>query len=256
MPVPFRPVDKTIAYDSVREQILEMIKSGELKLGDRLPAEIELARAFGVSRPVVREALGSLRALGLVQSETGRGTYVSSARPPLILGNYSVRELHEVRCFLEIPTARLAAERCRAGGFPEHLRTVFAKLGRCDDRHEWVELDGEFHLGLAELTGNRVLVELTAHILGSVKELSYSLTLRGRLEGATHEHLRVFETVLAGEGPAAEEAMRAHLLATYEAAIALFDEDELSLAGDPGQPKYAPPGAGGALAHSEGEAAG
>ena len=84
-------------------------------VGQKLPSETELARTLGVSRPAVREALGGLRAMGLVESIDGRGTYVNASAPssrgPSLLDRYSTDKLHEVRSHVEIPGARLAARR-------------------------------------------------------------------------------------------------------------------------------------------------
>jgi len=114
MPKPFiREIPPRVrAADLIRDQLLELIRSGGLEPGTKLPGEHELARRFGVSRPVVREGLGALRAAGVVESRSGAGSYVKAARPEstlLLLGRYSPEQFHEVRCHLEVPGAGLAA---------------------------------------------------------------------------------------------------------------------------------------------------
>src|SRR5215212_6058558 len=101
------------AAAEVQARLQAQIEAGFYRQNERLPSESELARQFGVSRPVIREALTRLHALGLTASQTGKGTFVVSdrVRPPLLMGLYSPANIREVRRCLEIPSARLAAER-------------------------------------------------------------------------------------------------------------------------------------------------
>jgi len=106
-------VERRSAAADVQSQLQALIESGRFKQHERLPSEVELARSFGVSRPVVREALMSLQALGLTASQSGKGTFVISDRvqAPLLIGHYSPAHIKEVRRALEIPSARFAALR-------------------------------------------------------------------------------------------------------------------------------------------------
>src|SRR5689334_1788843 len=101
------------AAADVQAELQAQIEGGKYKQNERLPSEAELARAFQVSRPVIREALMSLQALGLTAPQTGKGTFVVSQRvsAPLLVGRYSPAHIREVRRCVEIPSARLAAER-------------------------------------------------------------------------------------------------------------------------------------------------
>src|SRR4030081_2393247 len=156
-----RPRNRVGAAEAVRRELIESIESGDMPVGAKLPSEAELARAFGVSRPVIREALGGLRASAVIESRPGRGSFVASARPRglLLLGRYSQEELHEVRTNLEIPGAGQAAlrrtqEQCeRLGGIVEQLEAE-------TDARTWVVLDAAFHVCLAEATGNGVQLRL------------------------------------------------------------------------------------------------
>src|ERR1700740_1348807 len=84
-------VERRSAAADVQSQLQALIESGRFKQTDRFPAEIELARSFGGSRPVVREALMSLQTLGLTSSQSGKGTFVISDRvqAPFLIGHYS-----------------------------------------------------------------------------------------------------------------------------------------------------------------------
>src|SRR5258708_11315351 len=111
----FDKIDRVNAADAVRDQLLDRVVKGTISIGDKLPSENDLARSFGVSRPVVREAIGTLRAWGIVESKNGSGTFITAVQPRQVgfslLGGYSSDDLHEVRCNLEIPAAGLAAVR-------------------------------------------------------------------------------------------------------------------------------------------------
>src|SRR5262245_19736716 len=111
----FQQIELTKASQAVEAQLLALIQSGAIRVGEKLPGEITLAQEFGVSRTVVREALGALKALGLLSSRSGSGTFVIAVEPrgsPLSLADgYTSDELHELRMHLEIPGAGLAARR-------------------------------------------------------------------------------------------------------------------------------------------------
>lgn len=201
--------------EAVRAQLQDLIEGGGVAVGERLPSENDLARSFDVSRPVIREALGSLRAMGLVESLTGRGTYVTAARvddPRLsLLGRYSTDELHEVRSHLEIPGARLAARR-RGSAQLGRLREIVEESRAAEDPIAWVRLDLAFHVELASMSGNRVQVLLVEALRELLTEQSLSVArLPARLVAATEEHQAILEAVEAGDARAAEKAMSRHL---------------------------------------------
>jgi GntR family transcriptional regulator, transcriptional repressor for pyruvate dehydrogenase complex len=214
-PARFRAIERTSMAEAVRAQLQDLIESGSVAVGERLPSEKDLARSFDVSRPVVREALGSLRAMGMVASLTGRGTYVTATRvddPALsLLGRYSTDELYEVRSHLEIPGARLAAHR-RGAAQIDRLREIVDTSRRTDDPVAWVRLDLAFHGELASMSGNRVQVLLVEALRDLLTEQSLAVArLPDRLAAATEEHLAILEAVEAGDAGAAEKAMSRHL---------------------------------------------
>ena len=113
-------VAKRTASQHAADMLCAMLRSGAYRVGDRLPSEPELGAEFGVSRSTVREAVRELMSLGVLEIEHGRGTFVRSLRPDLLLrrdslldhGNDRIREeLLEVRGIVEPEAAALAAER-------------------------------------------------------------------------------------------------------------------------------------------------
>lgn len=209
--------------DQLYGQILDQIVSGRLKEGERLPPEKEISAMFGVSRPVVRDALLRLRADGVLQARQGSGTYVQR-RPADRLKSFAnsvdlavfLRCL-EVRMPLEAAAARLAAER----------RTA-RQLARIEAAHDRLRQDVEtghittvhdlaFHASIAQATGNEFFPALLQHIHDSIAgfmDVSLNLTRTGsrtRVRQVLNEHTIIVEAIQSQEGEAAEVAMRFHL---------------------------------------------
>ena len=135
------PISRKNAAESVFEDIRSAITSGRLSVGARLPSESSLAVRYGVSRPIVREALRSLQTLGLTQTRTGSGTFILTSTPSteLSYGSYSARDLIEARPFIEGPAAGWAAL-CRSVEQATALLQVCDPMDRQTSHHKWVSL--------------------------------------------------------------------------------------------------------------------
>lgn len=215
-----RRIPRTSASDAVRTQLIELIESGELPVGARLPTEHELARSFGVSRAVVREGLGTLRSMGLVESRAGAGSFVrsaSAARGGLLLaGRYSSDELHEVRTHIEVPGAALAARR-RSDQHVRTLEEIVERHGATTDAEAWVRDDLLFHVTLAEAGGNSLQVRFVTELRELQSELTLTMAeIAGGLAAPLEEHVRIVEAVRERDEDAARTAMTAHLAAIQE----------------------------------------
>jgi DNA-binding FadR family transcriptional regulator len=210
------------AVDRVADELREAVLS--MEVGEGLPSESKLAATYGVSRPVVREALGSLRAVGLVESAVGKGWHVVSntiGSSLLLAGSYRSEDLNEVRLRLEVPSAGFAAARHKDGDL-ELLRQTLQTESTADNPISAVRLDGQFHIGVARASGNPLLERIIEFIRGGLEEQSRALsTLRGRSGRAVAEHWAILEAIAARDVQAAEEAMRAHLNAVSDAVCSL-----------------------------------
>lgn len=209
----FERVSRRSAADTVREQLVLLIESGKLKVESRLPSENDLAQSFGVSRPVIREALVSLQALGLTTSRVGKGTYVVSSRAtsPLLLGRYSASHLNEVRRFLEVPAARLAAER-RSGEDVGRLAEILAAMEDSDDASQRKKYDASFHLAIAQAAGNPLFTKLIEDLRSILEEHSAAAShVPHRRRGATTEHRAIYDAIVRRDAESAGAAMIAHL---------------------------------------------
>ena len=178
--VKFRPIHTRRAFEEICERIREQLALGQLKPGDKLPPERDLAQQLGVSRNVLREALRSLEMAGVLRLQKGvkGGAFIREGdtsrmnvvmRDMLSLGTISVRELSEARIDVLDLVVRLACTHARQPDF-EALeanveRTELAtREGRLLDR---VECSREFYKLLAASTGNKVI----AMIMDSVTEI-------------------------------------------------------------------------------------
>lgn len=222
-------VERQRLSEQVARHLRALIVEGAIAAGRTLPSERELARRFAVSSTVIREALRTLSASGLVEIRHGVGSFVTTpdlwhtAEPIAALlrgGQASLRHVLEVRAMIEIETAALAAARHDTAV----LAALDAALARMDaavdDSVAHVQADMEFHRALAAGASNPVLLLVLQPILAPI----HTGMLRGaRLPSATAralvEHRRIRDAVAAGDGAAAQAAMRAHM-ATAAAEIA------------------------------------
>lgn len=166
---------------SLSRQVLNamegMIRSGKWKVGDRIPAEPELARAFSVSHNTIREALQSLIHMGMLEARPGDGTYVMASDRFAVAVSNRLREselpqILEARLALEKEIARLAAVKRTE----EDLKELESALADCHARaRTGIEDDMLFHAAVARATHNPVLAELYNVIIRNVQENLESL---------------------------------------------------------------------------------
>jgi GntR family transcriptional repressor for pyruvate dehydrogenase complex len=198
----------------------ESILKGQLKAGDQLPAERDLAQNFGVSRTAIREAIRALRDKGLVEAYTGRGTFVTYGTSQAVrqsldllvkIGQQDgVTHLAELRQILEPEIAALAATRIEAQ-LLSAMRDAVATMDRSlDDPDAYVEADLDFHLALAEAVGNPLVLSLLDSIVGFLREQRRQIFNGGPKRGQYH-HKRILHAIERHDPAAAREAMQAHL---------------------------------------------
>lgn len=206
-------VTRLSAAEAVFEDIRDAIVSGQIAVGDKLPAESALATRHGVSRSVIREALRSCTALGLTETKTGRGTFVVRDRVTgdLDIGNYEARELMEARPHVEIPSAGWAAER-RTDDDLAVLEGLTNEMRSEDDHQAWVLLDGQFHTAIARASKNRVFEAIIVDIRGALTRQSETLNLVAhRQQKSNVEHDLIVAGIRSGNYQEAADAMAAHL---------------------------------------------
>jgi DNA-binding FadR family transcriptional regulator len=220
---PFERISRRSAVDEVRSQLISLIESDQLKVNALLPSEAELGQHFGVSRPVVREALGSLQTLGYTESQPGRGTRVTSkvVKVSLSFGQYSSTDLNEIRRFVEVPAAARAAQ-VRTPDQVKALAETLDEHDRATTAVEAVRLDGQFHIGIAKATGNLLVVRLIEDLRETMQAQSLALSeVPQRSASAAREHRAVLDCIRHQDEAGAAAAMVDHLSGVETALEAL-----------------------------------
>lgn len=209
------PIARISAAEAVFNAIRSAIEAGELQVGTKLSSEAALAQGYGVSRSVVREALRSCTALGLTETQTGKGTFViaSHASRDLVLGKFSARSLMEARPHIEVPAAELAATR-RTVEQLEEMRGIQAAMAEEDDPEIWVGLDASFHAAIAKASGNDVFERVVNDIRDAMAKQSETINLiTRRTRQSDMEHGLILDAIAHGNSEGAGRAMAVHLTA-------------------------------------------
>jgi GntR family transcriptional repressor for pyruvate dehydrogenase complex len=207
--------------EQVANRILSMIKSGNLKSGDRLPTEQQMGIAFGISRPPLREALKALTLMGVLESRQGGRYSVTDLSPSrlvapfnvmLSVGEYDVDEHFEARTVVELELVRL----CTLNATPEARQRILqhAVDGRAflNDPVAFRLLDIEFHQSLNDAAGNRLLAALAQGLYDiglDVRRVASNVP--GNIDKSVRQHIEVAEAVMARDTDAAVAAYRRHL---------------------------------------------
>jgi GntR family transcriptional repressor for pyruvate dehydrogenase complex len=223
----YRAVKTSRLYEQIVQQVEDAILKGQLKPGDQLPAERDLAHSFGVSRTAVREAVKTLREKGLVEAYSGRGTFVTNGTSHSIRQSLDLMvrinplegsaNLAELRLVLEPEIAALAAARIEEQLLSTMREAVEDMDRSLRDPDAYVEADLDFHLALAEAAGNPLILSLLDSIVGLLREQrSRIFNVDGGPERGQFHHKRILAAVEQGNPEAAREAMRAHLQQVLE----------------------------------------
>ena len=215
-----RAVEVRSVADQVRAQILALIQRGVMKVGDRLPSEVELARMLNVGRSTVREAKRELVARGFLKLQGRRGTYIATPGPDSLdldvlaqfFSDEAMRHLHEARQILEVGAARLTNRRATADD-RKALDEILTLLDRAksNDAEFWPLTVG-FHQRLVQAGHNPVisqLFEVLARLIVERQMPAYRSVTQKDL--VVREHRQLLEIVLTGDEAEAAEAMTRHL---------------------------------------------
>lgn len=221
------------AYAQVASQLRDLIVTGQIRTGDHLPNEAELATIFGVSRSTVREALRSLAAQSLVYTSRGvtGGTFVAELDAETVseylrtsLGLMSgsagvtVAELLETRAALEVPATRLAAIRRTDSAISEMEQNL--SISNVEDEAVRYVKNSRFHELIMEASGNRLLGLVASPVFDVLKSrFRRDDVEKSYWSSVDKDHREILSHIEAGDPDGAEAAMRAHLRrleSTYE----------------------------------------
>lgn len=217
------PVERQRLSDRVYTQLLGEVLDGRFAVGARLPPETELAQQFGVSRPVLREALRRLQGDGVLVSRQGSGNYVQRSPSKRVsalsrdVTLHDILESYELRLALEVLSARLAARHRTPEQLREIERVVMLMRTRVSQGHSPQEADYDFHRAIARSSGNALLLQtldfLAERLRGGVN-VTVAMRPKPPAQPNTRvldEHDRIVQAIRNGDPESAAIAMSFHL---------------------------------------------
>ena len=221
-------------YQRIARRLFDQLSSGAFAVGDRLPAERELAVEYGASRPAVREALIALEVQGFIEVRLGSGAYVSrlpgqDEKPAFAITAF---ELTEARLMFEGEAAALAALHITPGQIEKLDALVRAMATENLQPDVTEDADRDFHLTIAAATRNAGVlrtIEDLWHLRSTSPEcaLLHAKARDAKVRPVVEEHAAILHALRIGDANGARFAMRAHLAAVME--HLLFKTEELAL---------------------------
>ncbi len=207
--------------EMLADKLENIIVSDTNSFGQKLPSEQELAKNFGVSRNIVREALKLLKERGLVTSRTGDGSYISKPEPQtltnlisrmLVMNNIDAKAVYEMRVMLECNACLLTVQRATE----EDLDSLVAINCEMEEKQQTLELrvdlDLQFHARIAEISGNALLsifVKSMTHLRRVM--IRQAIQSEGGSQDGVEYHERIIAALRARDAKQAEKIMREHL---------------------------------------------
>jgi GntR family transcriptional repressor for pyruvate dehydrogenase complex len=217
-------------YVRVARRIADLVSSGEVSTGDKLPSERDLAEMLQVSRPSIREAMIALEVSGVIEVRPGSGIYVADQSRQLsaVVADEGIGpfEILEMRLLIEPETCALAAERISDDQL-EQLRKIYNEMGRTSGTSEVEAFDRQFHNLIAEATENTAIARTVSWlwVLRDQSELSrgfHRLIIKEGVYPVLDEHTAILKALENRNPDEARKAMRVHLEAATASAAQHF----------------------------------
>lgn len=216
----FQKIDRVTVTEIIINQIKEMILSGEMKKGQKLPPERHFAEILSVGRTSVREAIRALQYMGILDVRSGEGAFLTENisllsdhfKTSFLLKHFSVIKLVEARKIIEVETAGLAVERS-SDEEKEDLKILHQEsIEVKNDVSKFLEADFSFHRKIAEMSQNPVLVEFVT----AMRELTVEKNLEvikkpGQIQTAINFHKELLDAILSSDSVKARYVMLNHL---------------------------------------------
>jgi GntR family transcriptional regulator, transcriptional repressor for pyruvate dehydrogenase complex len=234
----FKPIaQRASASERVAERLTDLIASGNIAPGDKLPSENELSKALQVSRPVVREALRGLAMMGIVESKQGGGCYVTDLKPnrlmaplsfALSLQDYSIESLFRARMVIDTGIAADAARYATAEQIASLHELVEAGFKLVNDPVGFRVMDAEFH-GLVSAAATNDFLEKVSNSLYSlaIEQRRKASGKAGVLKRSAEDHAAIFEAIAVHDADAASAAMASHVDNIRNSTLAVIKEGDL-----------------------------
>ncbi len=214
-----KEVRRTLLAENVTEQLMGMIRSGHIGLGERVPPEHVLMEQLSVGRSSVREALRGLALIGLIERRPRRGTVVVSTLPKLpgpmagdAMAKWALRDLFEARVLIEGFAAERAAELATEADLVK-LRDQAAVIERLIEAGErYFNENNAFHAAIVRFSRNRVLAHLHEEVVSALPDLRKRFETKRDIE----EHRGILEALEGRDGALARRRLVAHVEGVLE----------------------------------------
>ncbi len=225
----YAPIERQSLAEQVARRLLDLVRTRNLKPGDMLPPERELATLMQVSRPSVREAVRGLQILGVLKARQGSGIYVSSLGAADLLGPLqllitldprNVDALYEARVLIDGEIARMATRTLPDVELERLRQMIEVQRGLIDDPLRFRVSDMEFHSTIGEATGNPVLerVSHALYVLGMEYRRIASET-PGVLMQSLRDHEAIIAAFAARDAEGAATAMHLHMRNVHRSTV-------------------------------------
>ena len=220
-----KPIKRNNISSQVFDQIRDQIVKGEWTPGTKIPSENEFSRILGVSRITIREVLKKLTTLGLLETRQGEGTYVrelsadnfmDSLLPLLVLDNPGTIQILEFRRVIEIETVGLAVDRANDDDI-RNLECILAKMKQYeDDLKKFAVEDLKFHISIAEITKNPLIIKVISIIRDILKVSMQDIVGELGTKDGLYYHKKIIEAIKLKDRNMAKQLMEEHIIITIE----------------------------------------
>lgn len=209
------------ACNDIIDEFTSLIRSGQIKVNDKLPSERELAEQFGVGRSTLREALKSMTVMGLLEAKQGEGTFVRNIDSDSIkqqlqwsfyLNPAPIQELIELRELIELKTVKQAAANRSEIDLVKIAKTNEMMEQTINNYQESKKYDAQFHMLIAEASGNKLIYNLLELTRLQLEEwFGIVLKDQANAQKTIEEHQAIFKAIENKDAQLAEKMMKIHL---------------------------------------------
>ncbi len=220
------PIQKVNVVEEIFEQLESMLIEGTWKPGDKIPSENELSETFGVSRMTVRQALQKMKALGLIETRSGSGSYVRQVNPDdslqdlvplMVLGDTSQQQVFQFREIIDAESIRIATPIATTEDL-SRLEELLGKMKQSADNgdgEKFSEYDLKFHMGIVEITGNPLIIRTNQILQAVLAESMNSVIEKMRFAPGLDYHEKILNAMKDKDAHLAEKLMREHIRQNY-----------------------------------------
>ena len=220
------PIQKINAVEQVFEQMQKLLIEGTWQPGDKLPSENELSAAFGVSRMTIRQAMQKLKALGLIETRTGSGSYVREVNPEdylnelipmMYIGSPSQIHVFQFREMIDSESVRIATTMADKNSLRklEDMLDKMKKAAEEDNSTAFSKYDLKFHMIIVKMTGNPMIIKAYELLINVLKESMDYVIEKMKYEPALDYHRSVLDAMKKKDEALAEQLMREHIRQNY-----------------------------------------